>query len=152
MIGKEKGVRVRDRNRERNWGNQVLPVATTALHHFFSSIFWYSLSLMFFRCPILPLLIHLLTALSDSLFGPHSPVIHSTCQSWVRHQSQSNSWLELGRQDPWLECPCHPLKPRSSAPVTGGSQNWTPQWGDRKFSPRGAQCSSLVSRLSLNLR
>lgn len=61
--------------------------------------FWYSLSVMRSLVPSLPPLIHLLPALPDSLFGPHSPVIHSTCQSWQWHQSHADSRLELGGQD-----------------------------------------------------
>lgn len=65
----------------RHWWQHNRPAATTSTPSSLHPSLWCSLSS--------PLLIHLLPALADSLFGPHSPVIHSACQSWQQTWDQA---------------------------------------------------------------
>lgn len=91
-MGREKGESAgQDQPEEEKLRDRVLPVSHNSTPSLLHLSFGCSRSLMLSPHASLPPLIHLLPAPADSLFGPRSPVIHSTCQSrqWHRHHNDS---------------------------------------------------------------
>lgn len=147
MMGREKKQRARDRTnqRRRNRGSQVLPVATTALHHFFIFLsgipsLWCSLFVP------LSLLSSISSQLSLTVYLAH------TALSFIQPVSPGNGTnltltsvcIRAGRTRVRASVPS--MKACGSNSRDSRVTESTPQWEGQRFSPHGTESSSLLTR------
>lgn len=117
-----------------NRTRQKWPAATTSTPSSLHPSLWCSLSS--------PPLIHLLPALADSLFGPHSPVIHSACQSW---QQTWEHTAVCGQEGPAVRVSVTPVRARRCSM----GHKVDPMVKGQGFRPHGAWGGGVIPRCKL---